>query len=53
MDKTQRDLLAAGYNKNIQADYENVRGYAANFKKYDNMRMSEIDEVVRKLKTLN
>lgn len=52
MNKTQRDLLAACWNKKIEATYENVRGYAYNFKKYDNMRMSEIDEVVEKLKTL-
>ncbi len=52
MNKTQRDLLAACYNKGIKAEYENVEKYSHNFKKYDNMRMSEIDEVVNKLREL-
>lgn len=52
MNKTQRDLLAACYNKKIKANYENVRGYAYEFRKYDKMTMREIDEVVAKLKNL-
>ncbi len=52
MTKTQRDLLASCWNKKIKATYEKVQGYATNFKKYDNLRMSEIDEVVAKLKEL-
>jgi len=52
MNKIQRDLLSACYNKKIKAKYENVRGYAYEFKKYDKMTMREIDEVVEKLKKL-
>lgn len=52
MTKTQRDLLSACWNKKIAATYEAVRGYAYNFKKYDNLTMRDIDEVVAKLKTL-
>lgn len=52
MTKTQRDLLAACWNKKLMPTYDAVRGYAYNFKKYDNLRMSEIDEVVMKLQTL-
>lgn len=52
MSKTQRDLLAACWNKGIKATYEKVQGYATNFKKYNNLRMSEIDEVVEKLREL-
>lgn len=52
MTKTQRDLLAACWNKHIQPTYEKVEGYAYNFKKYDNLRMREIDEVVARLKAL-
>lgn len=52
MTKTQRDLLAACWNKKINPTYDAVRGYAYNFKKYDNMRMSEIDEVIDKLEAL-
>ncbi len=53
MNKNQRDLLAACYNKKMSADWNTVDNYARLFKKYDNMRLSEIDEVVEKLKTLN
>lgn len=49
MTKTQRDLLAAVYNKHMKAEYEPIQKYAALFKKYDSMRMSEIDQVVSKL----
>lgn len=52
MTKTQLDLLAACYNKQIEATYDKVRGYAYNFKKYNSMRMSEIDEVIDKLESL-
>lgn len=52
MTRTQRDLLAACWNKGIEATYEKVQRYAENFKKYDNMRMSEIDEVVCKLEQI-
>lgn len=52
MTKTQRDLLRACWSKGIKAEYEKVEQYAHNFKKYDNMRMSEIDEVVAKLRDL-
>lgn len=52
MNKTQRDLLAACYNKKIKAVFVNVDNYARNYKKYDTLRLSEIDEVVAKLKEL-
>lgn len=52
MDKTQRDLLAACWNKKMKAEYSIVQEYAARFKKYDNLRISQIDEVVEKLKEL-
>ena len=52
MNKIQRDLLAVCWNKKIEATYKKVERYAYNFKKYDNMRISEIDEVVVKLKAL-
>lgn len=49
MTRTQRDLLRACWSKHIQPVYEKVERYAYHFKKYDNMRMSEIDEVVAEL----
>lgn len=52
MTKIQRDLLRACWAKKIKPTYEHVEGYAKNFRKYDNLRMSEIDEVVAKLKIL-
>lgn len=52
MNKEQRDLLSAVYNKNINPDYMSVRGYAYNFNKYNKLTMRDIDEVVAKLKEL-
>lgn len=52
MNKIQRDLLAACYNKKMKADYDSIHEYSAKFKKYDNLRMNEIDEVVDKLNSL-
>lgn len=53
MTKTQRDLLAACYNKHIKAEYSPVRSYAVNFRKYDILTMRDINEVVEKLKEIN
>lgn len=53
MNKIQRDLLAACYNKKIKATYDSVREYAYNFIKYDRLSIREIAEVVEKLKTLD
>lgn len=36
----------------MSADYQVIQGYASNYKKYDNMLISEIDEVVEKLREL-
>lgn len=52
MNKTQRNLLSACWNKKIDANYEEVSRYAYEFKKYNNMTIREINEVVEKLKTL-
>lgn len=52
MNKTQSDLLKVCLIKGIKANYPKVREYAYNFRKYDNMTMREIDEVVKKLKEL-
>lgn len=49
MNKIQRDLMSACYRRKVLFTYADVQSYACNFKKYDNMRMSEIDEVVDKL----
>jgi len=53
MNKTQRDLFRVCLLRKIKPTYEAVESYAHNFKKYDNMRISEIDEVVAKLKLIN
>ena len=52
MNKTQRDLLAACWNKRMAPDYNEIREYAYRYNKYNYLSMRDIDEVVRKLESL-
>lgn len=48
--KIQNDLIKACWNKRVAPDYDNVREYAYNFKKYDTLSIRDIQEVVTRLK---
>lgn len=48
--KIQKDLLRACWNKRVAPDYDSVREYAYNFKKYNTLSIRDIQEVTESLK---